>query len=430
LQEHLINEPGAVIFVTHDRYFLDAVSTHIYELSNAQLYSHTGNYGDYIESKALRDEMQAATDDKLQNRYRSELKWIKRGARARSTKQKARIGRFEELKEQVKKDNTNDEMDVGLKTTRLGRKVIEAINVSKSFGNKYVIEDFSCLLQSGDRIAVVGPNGVGKTTLLNLFSEEITPDAGIIEKGSTVKIAHFHQHLPTMDDNKRIIEYIRETSNDIEDADGNRISASQMLERFLFPTRAHGTLIGKLSGGERKRLHLLKLLMEQPNVLLLDEPTNDLDLETLAILEEFIETFPGVVITISHDRFFLDRTSKKLWVLDGTGKVDTWLGIYSDFLESYVAAEEVIEKPVIETPKVEQHEKKKRMSYAERKEWETIEVEMEKVETIIEETEAEMESAGSDYDKLRELTATLAELNTRYEKLFERWSYLQEFQEA
>ena len=312
----------------------------------------------------------------------------------------------------------------------MGRKVIEAIDISKSFGDKKIIEDFSCLLQSGDRIAVVGPNGVGKTTLLNLFSEEITPDAGIIEKGSTVKIAHFHQHLPTMDDNKRIIEYIRETSNDIEDADGNRISASQMLERFLFPTRAHGTLIGKLSGGERKRLHLLKLLMEQPNVLLLDEPTNDLDLETLAILEEFIETFPGVVITISHDRFFLDRTSTKLWVLDGTGKVDTWLGIYSDYLESYVAAEEVIEKPVIETPKVEQREKKKRMSYAERKEWETIEEDLAKIETTIEETEAKMESAGSDYDKLRELTATLEELNANYEKLFERWSYLQEFQEA
>ncbi|WP_172369106.1 ABC-F family ATP-binding cassette domain-containing protein [Sporosarcina jiandibaonis] len=429
LQDYLINEQGAVIFVTHDRYFLDAVSTHIYELADAQLYSHTGSYGDYLESKALRDEMQAATDDKLRNRYRSELKWIKRGARARSTKQKARIGRFEELAEQVKKDNTSDEMEVGLKTTRLGRKVIEAIGVSKSFGNKTVIEDFSCLLQSGDRIAVVGPNGVGKTTLLNLFSEEIMPDAGVIEKGSTVKIAHFHQHIPAMDDNKRIIEYIRETSNDIEDADGNRISASQMLERFLFPTRAHGTLIGKLSGGERKRLHLLKLLMEQPNILLLDEPTNDLDLETLAILEDFIETFPGVVITISHDRFFLDRTSKKLWVLDGSGKVDTWLGIYSDYLESHVAVEEVKEKPAIETPKREPREKKKRMSYAERKDWETIEDDIEKIESDIEATETEMESAGSDYDKLKELTEILEELNAKYEKLFERWSYLQELQE-
>lgn len=430
LQDYLINEQGAVIFVTHDRYFLDAVSTHIYELSNAQLYSHTGNYGDYLEAKALRDEMQAASDDKLRNRYRSELKWIKRGARARSTKQKARIGRFDELAEQVKKDNVNEEMDVGLKTTRLGRKVIEAIEISKSFGDKKIIEDFSCLLQSGDRIAVVGPNGVGKTTLLNLFSEELMPDSGIIEKGSTVKIAHFHQHIPKMDDNKRIIEYVRETSNDIEDASGNRISASQMLERFLFPTRAHGTLIEKLSGGERKRLYLLKLLMEQPNILLLDEPTNDLDLETLAVLEEFVETFPGVVITISHDRFFLDRTSTKLWVLDGTGKVDTWLGSYSEYLESYVAPEEVKQQPVIETPKVEQPEKKKRLSYAERKEWETIEADIEAIEADIEITEAEMASTGSDYDKLRLLTEKLEEMNAKYEKLFERWSYLQEFQEV
>ena len=347
--------------------------------------------------------MQAATDDKLRNRYRSELKWIKRGARARSTKQKARIGRFEELSEQVKKDNTSEEMDIGLKTTRLGRKVVEAIDISKSFGDKKIIDNFSCLLQAGDRIAVVGPNGAGKSTLLNLFSEEIKPDTGVLEKGSTVRIAHFHQHLPTMDDNKRIIEYIRETSNDIEDEDGNRISASQMLERFLFPTRAHGTLIGKLSGGERKRLHLLKLLMEQPNVLLLDEPTNDLDLETLSVLEQFIDTFAGVVITISHDRFFLDRTSTKLWVLDGTGKVDTWLGIYSDFLETSTAEVEKEPEPIIEIPQAEKREKKKRMSYAERKEWETIEADMEGLETAIETTEAEMASAGSDYDKLREV---------------------------
>lgn len=432
LQDYLMNEQGAVIFVTHDRYFLDAISTHIFELADKQLYSHTGSYGDYIEARALREEMQASTDEKMQNRYRSELKWIKRGARARSTKQKARIGRFAELEEQVKKDNTSDEMDVALKTTRLGRKVIEAIEISKSFGDKKVIEDFSCLLQAGDRIAVVGPNGAGKTTLLNLFSEESTPDSGIIEKGSTVRVAHFQQHIPTMDDNKRIIEYIRETSNDIEDGEGNRISASQMLERFLFPTRAHGTLIGKLSGGERKRLHLLKLLMEQPNVLLLDEPTNDLDLETLSVLEGFIDTFPGVVITISHDRFFLDRTCTKLWVLDGSGKVDTWLGIYTDFLETYVAEEKVETEAeeVVEVSKPSKLEQKKKISYAEMKELETMEADINKIETDIEAVEAEMESAGSDYDKLRELTITMEDLNKKYETLFERWSYLQELEKA
>ncbi|MCZ2258277.1 ABC-F family ATP-binding cassette domain-containing protein [Sporosarcina sp. G11-34] len=426
LQDYMKNEQGAVIFVTHDRYFLDGIATHIYELADKTLYSHTGNYGDYIETKALREEMNAASDDKLRNRYRTELKWIKRGAKARTTKQKARIGRFDDLAEQVKKEETAGEMDVALKTTRLGRKVIEAIGISKSFGEKKVIDDFSCLLQSGDRIAVVGPNGAGKTTLLNMFSEESTPDSGEIDKGTTVRIAYFHQHIPTIDPDKRIIEYIRETSNDIEDGSGVRISASQMLERFLFPTKAHGTPIGKLSGGERKRLHLLKLLMEQPNVLLLDEPTNDLDLETLSVLEGFIDTFPGVVITISHDRFFLDRTSKKLWVLDGSGKIDTWFGSYTEFLESYVPPVEVITEPTVEIAKSEPKELKKKMTYAEKQEWNTIEADIEKVEDGIQSTEAEMASNGSDYDKLKVLTEKLDGLNERYEELIERWTYLQE----
>lgn len=429
LTDYLKNEQGAVIFVTHDRYFLDGVSTHIYELANKTLYSHTGNYGDYIETKVLREEMDAASDDKLRNRYRSELKWIKRGARARSTKQKARIGRFEELSEEMKKDNTRTDMDVGMKSTRLGRKVIEAIDIDKSFNGKKVIANFSALLQTGDRIAVVGPNGAGKSTLLNIFAEELEPDSGLLEKGSTVKTAYFHQHLPEMDDNKRIIEYIRETSNDIEDANGVRISASQMLERFLFPTSVHGTLIGKLSGGERKRLYLLKLLMEQPNVLLLDEPTNDLDLETLSVLESFIDTFSGVVITISHDRFFLDRTSTKLWILDGTGKIDIQLGIYSDYLDETLHEKQPEQMPTPEVSQVTKKEEKKRMSYSERKEWETIEADMQDVEEKITLKETEMASAGSNYDKLNELTMALNELNERYEQLFERWTYLQQIEE-
>jgi len=430
LSDYLKNEQGAVIFVTHDRYFLDELSTNIYELADKTLYSHTGNYGNYLESKAIRAEMTASTDDKLRNRYRSELKWIRRGAKARSTKQKARIGRFDELSEKVKKENTGGEMDVALKSTRLGKKVIEAVGISKSFDGRKVIDDFSCILQSGDRIAVVGPNGAGKTTLLNMFSGESEPDSGIIDRGTTVKIAHFQQHAPIMDEKKRIIEYIRDTSNDIEDADGVRISASQMLERFLFPTQAHGTPIGKLSGGERKRLYLLKLLMEQPNVMILDEPTNDLDLETLSVLETFIDTFPGVVITISHDRFFLDRTSTKLWVMDGSGDIDTWFGIYSDFLETYVPKEKVVHKPIVELEKPVEQEQKKKMTYAEKKEYETIELDIENVEMSIEATEAEMASNGSDYDKLRELTAKLDELNGKYETLIERWSFLQELNKS
>ncbi|MEK5038602.1 ABC-F family ATP-binding cassette domain-containing protein [Sporosarcina sp. FSL K6-3457] len=434
LSDYLKNEQGAVIFVTHDRYFLDELSTNIYELADKTLYAHTGNYGNYLEAKAIRAEMAASSDDKLRNQYRSELKWIRRGAKARSTKQKARIGRFDELAEKVKKEDSVGEMDVALKSTRLGKKVIEAIGISKSFDGRTIIDNFSSILQSGDRIAVVGPNGAGKTTLLNMLSGKTEPDSGVIDVGTTVKVAHFQQHTPLMDEKKRIIEYIQDTSNDIEDADGVRISASQMLERFLFPTRAHGTPIGKLSGGERKRLYLLKLLMEQPNVMILDEPTNDLDLETLSVLETFIDTFPGVVITISHDRFFLDRTSTKLWVMDGSGNVDTWFGIYTDFLETYVAPEVVQPKPVAEVATPEPtpipQQPKKKMSYAEKKEWETIDADIEKVETAIETTEAEMATAGSDYDKLRILTDTLDELNAKYETLVERWTYLQELVES
>ncbi|WP_025782904.1 ABC-F family ATP-binding cassette domain-containing protein [Sporosarcina sp. D27] len=435
LQDFIKNLSGAVLFVTHDRYFLDAISTSIFELADKTLYAHKGNYGDYIEAKALREEMNAATEDKLKNRYRSELKWIRRGAKARSTKQKARIGRFEELEQKVKRGTVKEEMDAGLKTSRLGKKVLEAKSISKAFNGKFVIHQFSTLLQSGDRIAIVGPNGAGKTTLVNMLDGILEPDEGIIERGTTVKIAYFKQHLPEMQGKQRIIEYIRETSNDIEDGEGNRISASQMLERFLFPASAHGTPIGKLSGGERKRLYLLKLLMEQPNVLLLDEPTNDLDLETLSVLETFIDTFPGVVLTISHDRFFLDRTSTKLWVLDGKGNIETVIMSYTDYLES----ERFKETPKQVTESIETEEKttehvneksiKKKPTYKEKREWETIEKEIEETEEAIGTTETEMSTCGSDYDKLSDLTKKLNELNERYEYLIERWSILEELME-
>lgn len=427
LQDHLKNKSGSVVFITHDRYFLDEVSTHIFELADRTLYAHTGNFGDYLESKAIREEMSEATDAKMRNRYRTELKWIRRGAKARSTKQKARIGRFEELEEKVSKNDSSAEMDVALKTSRLGKKVIEVQEISKTYGDRVIIDEFSSLLQSGDRIAIVGPNGAGKTTLMKMFAEEIQPDTGHIEKGSTVKIAHFHQQLPKMEENKRIIEYIRETSNDIEDGSGVRISAKQMLERFLFPSSSHGTPIGKLSGGERKRLYLLKLLMEQPNVLLLDEPTNDLDIETLSILETFIDSFAGVVLTISHDRFFLDRTSTKLWVLDGSGKVEISFSTYSDFIEQQSSKKPLpvnVKKEMVEPVAVPTDQKKK-LTYAEKKEWETIEKDIETIEKQISSAESMMVEFGSDYDKLSELNKELDVLNSKYEQLIERWTYLQ-----
>ena len=428
LQEMVARLKGAVIFITHDRYFLDEMATHIYELADQTLYRHTGNYADYLESRAIREEMNAASQAKLRNRYRSELKWIRRGAKARTTKQKARIQRFEELDTQIDRSGDDTDLEMGLATTRLGRKVLEAESISKAFGERVILKDFGFLLQQGDRIGIIGANGYGKSTLLNILAGETLPDSGEVLVGSTVKRLHFKQVLPKMNENQRMIEYIREASNDITDRNGERFSAAQMLERFLFPLHGHGTPISKLSGGERKRLHLLRLLMEQPNVLLLDEPTNDLDIETLGVLEDFIEQFPGVVITISHDRFFLDRIAKKLWVLDGQGNVQETLDIYTDYLakkeiqEKQEVKEIKQEKAKVEKPKSD----KKKLSFKEQKEWESITDDIAKVEEDIMQTEEAISTAGADFTKLQNLTAQLDELNERYEFLIERWSYLEE----
>lgn len=417
---------GAAIIITHDRYFLDSTSTQIFELANQTLYKHSGNYGAYLEAKAIREEMDAATDAKNRNRYRSELKWIRRGAQARSTKQKARIQRFEQLSDTLQKDNSKTDLEMKLATTRLGKKVIEGQQVTKGFGEKHLIQSFDFLLQQGDHIGIIGPNGAGKSTLLKMLAGEILPDSGEIEVGSTVKVAHFTQHLPEMDSNQRMIEYIRETANDIKDANGEHFSAAAMLERFLFPMHSHGAQIGKLSGGEKKRLHLLKLLMEQPNVLLLDEPTNDLDIETLSVLEDFIEHFAGVVVTISHDRFFLDRIAKKLWVLDGQGGLEESLDVYTDFLakkyaeKQHAPKEEKVEKVKEKQLKTE----KKKLSFKEQKEWKDIEKNIENVENDIMEHEEQISKAGSDFTLLQRLTIELEELNEQYEHLSERYDYL------
>ena len=433
LQDYLKQIGGAILFITHDRYFLDSVATKIYELADRTLYSHRGTYSDFLEAKALRIEQDEATFEKNKNRYRNELKWIRRGAKARSTKQKARIGRFEELSEKVKKEDGPDPLDLSLAASRLGKKVLEGERITKGYGGRNIIKDFSFLLQGGDRVAVIGPNGAGKSTLMNLLAGSIRPDSGELIRGETVKIAHFTQHLPEMDPNQRIIAYVTEASNDIRRQDGTRYSAVQMLEQFLFPSNVHGTLIGKLSGGERKRLYLLRLLIEQPNVLLLDEPTNDLDLETLSVLETFIDSFPGVVVTISHDRFFLDRTSRKLWILDGSGEVTQELGLYTDYLEKAsrqekqtAASPTLSEKPAQQTDKP----KKKKMTLGEKKEWEEIGSKIEAAEQAIMEAEEALADAGADYGKVSEISARLDELNREYEALIERWSYLEEIAEA
>ncbi|MDN7225738.1 ABC-F family ATP-binding cassette domain-containing protein [Planococcus sp. N064] len=432
LQETLLRMNSAMLFVTHDRYFLDAVSTHIFELADQTMYTHKGNYGDYLENKAIRDEMAASSQQKLENRFRSELKWIRRGAKARSTKQKARIQRFEEIQENVQKENDNTSLELSMQSQRLGKKIIEGENLGMAFGDNVIFRNFDFLLQGGDRIGIVGPNGAGKSTLMKLIAGDYEPTEGRLEYGSTVKIAHFTQHLPEMNEAQRMIEYIQEISSDYEAAKGVRLSATQMLERFLFPSNAHGTQIGKLSGGERKRLYLLKLLMEQPNILLLDEPTNDLDIQTLSVLEDFLENFPGVVITISHDRFFLDRIARKLWTT-GTGEVLEYQGLYSDFIKekpvpAAKAKAEPMAEPVKETPKPEKP--KKKMTFKEQQEYKTILDDIAEVESRIEEREGEMAKAGADFEKLNKLTEEVDELTEQYDTLIDRWTYLQEIAES
>ncbi|RAZ70233.1 ABC-F family ATP-binding cassette domain-containing protein [Planococcus maitriensis] len=434
LQETLLRMNSAMLFVTHDRYFLDAVSTHIFELADQTMYTHKGNYGDYLEAKAVREEMAEATKQKMHNRFRSELKWIRRGAKARSTKQKARIQRFDQLSEDLQSTSDNTSLELSMQSQRLGKKIIEGEDLAVSYGDHQIFHSFDFLLQGGDRIGIVGPNGAGKSTLMKLIAGDLEATSGTLDYGSTVKIAHFTQRLPEMDESQRMIEYIQEVSSDFEAEKGVRLSATQMLERFLFPSNAHGTLIGKLSGGERKRLYLLKLLMEKPNILLLDEPTNDLDIQTLSVLEDFLENFPGVVLTISHDRFFLDRIAKKLWTL-GSGTVEEYQGLYTDWLKE--------KKPVVEPqaaivandmPAADSAsrapEKKKKMSFLEKKEYDGILDKIAEVEDKIEQTEAEMSKAGSDFDKLQELTDQIDAYTVEYDELIERWSYLQELAEA
>ncbi|MCM3359165.1 MULTISPECIES: ABC-F family ATP-binding cassette domain-containing protein [unclassified Psychrobacillus] len=426
LQDMLQKVEGAIIFVTHDRYFLDTVATHIYELADKTLYTHTGNYADYLESKAIREEMNAASQQKLQNLYRNELKWIRRGAKARSTKQKARKDRFEEIDSQLDRDNSALNLELEMATTRLGKQVLEGKNISKRFDAKVIVDDFSFILQAGDRVGIVGPNGVGKSTLLKMLAGEIQMDSGEVVVGSTVKQMHFSQQLPKLNEQMRMIEYVRESSNLIEVGSGEKFSAAQMLERFLFPLNTHGTQIGKLSGGEKKRLVLLKMLMEQPNVLFLDEPTNDLDIQTLSVLEDFMESFPGVIITISHDRFFLDRIAKKLWILNGDGLVREWLGIYSDYLEDLKDTSKKVVEVRKDNAPVKSTKEKKKLTYKEQREWDTISEDIEKTERLIEELEQKLLTTGSDFTSLQQLTEQLDQANEVYEKLIERWSYLEE----
>ncbi|MEH6987326.1 ABC-F family ATP-binding cassette domain-containing protein [Cytobacillus firmus] len=425
LEEYLGRYRGALLLVTHDRYFLDRVTNKMFELEGGNLYSYKGNYAAFLEAKAIREENEAATIEKQKNLFRRELEWIRRGAKARTTKQKARIQRFETLDSQLASVKSSEKMDMSLSGSRLGKQVFELEAATKKYGSQTILDHFDLLVKPGDRIGIIGRNGTGKSTLLNILAGRIPLDSGERIIGQTVKVAYYTQESEDMDESKRMIEYLKETAEVVETSDGKTISAAQMLERFLFPPYTHGTPIRKLSGGEKRRLYLLKILMSEPNVLLLDEPTNNLDTQTLTVLEDYLDDFPGVVITVSHDRYFLDKVAEQLLVLKGEGKIESYYGNYSEFLESENA------KPVQEmdhAPKKtrETKPKKKRMSYKEKKEWEEIEGKIEAAEARLEAISSEMATIGSDFEKGQALVDEESKLNEELEYLIERWSYLSE----
>ncbi len=426
LEEYIVKYPYAVLFVTHDRYFLDNIATKIWELDQGSLFEYQGNYEDFIEGKAIREENEATTMAKMQSLFKNELAWMRKGAKARTTKQKARIQRFEQLEGEVGKGATKENVEMDLAGSRLGRKVIECKSISKAYGDKTILRDFSRLFKRGDRIGIIGDNGTGKSTLLRILAASENVDSGEVDQGTTVKIGFYTQENEDMNEKLRMIEYIREEAEVIQLKDGSHISASQMLEKFLFPMHTHGTPIYKLSGGERRRLYLLRILMSSPNVLLLDEPTNDLDTQTLTVLEDFLESFSGVVITVSHDRYFLDKVVTELLNFKGNGVVESYFGAYSDFLEAQ--EQEKIAKPAVEktVESLKEKQKKRRLSYNEKREWETIETDIEQVEERLMQIDKELENIGSDFTKGQALMEEQTAMNEKLEHLMERWEYLSE----
>ncbi|RST72771.1 ABC transporter ATP-binding protein [Siminovitchia acidinfaciens] len=424
LEKYLTSYPGAMLLVTHDRYFLNRVTNRIYELDNGQLHAYEGNYEYFLEKKAEREAEELASEQKHANTLRRELAWLRRGARARSTKQKARIERIDQM--QDRKFNTKkDEAAFQVGTSRLGKKVIELMGIEKSLGGRQLVSSFDYLLKPGDKIGIIGPNGSGKTTLLNMMAGRIQPDAGEVDTGETVKIGYYTQGDEELDGNQRVIDYIKETAQVIHTKNGEAITAEQMLERFLFPRPAQWTYIRKLSGGEKRRLYLLKVLMTEPNVLFLDEPTNDLDTQTLGVLEEYLENFPGVVVAVSHDRYFLDRVVDRLLVFKGAGAIKEFYGNYSEFLAT--AEEETKPEPKEKQAAVKErsvNKKPVRLSYKDQKEWEVIEEEIAALEEQIEELGVKIAEAGSDSEKVQKLFSKQQETEAALEKKMERWEEL------
>ena len=435
LEDYLSNRKGALLMVTHDRYFLDRVVNKIWELDEGKLYAYQGAYTKFLELKAQREADDKRIQEKKQSLYKSELAWMRKGVEARRTKQKARKDRFKILETEIDK-SSDEKLDISVAGKRLGKKIIEINDISKSFGDKVVLKNFTYTVLKGDRIGIVGNNGEGKSSLLNAIAKKLDLDSGTIEIGETIKIGYYSQENIDMDTSLRVIEYIKNKAEYIETSDGTKITAAMMLEKFLFTGDMQWSFISKLSGGERRRLYLLSVLMEGPNVLLLDEPTNDLDIQTLAILEDYIDEFNGPVITVSHDRYFLDKIADKIFAFEGDGNIEISFGDYTDYSEK---KKQTIEDTASETAKASLKDKDKsseakpkaktKFSYKEQQEFDTIDEKIEQTETKLAQIKIDMEKNAADFVKLAELTKEEERLNSSLEELMERWAYLNELAE-
>lgn len=442
LEQFIKNFKGELIMVTHDRYFLDNVTNRIVELDKASLYSYDTNYSGFLELKTQREEMERATEAKRQNILRKELAWIRRGCQARSTKQQARIDRFEDMKEASKQARARFDkqlMDMNSVSSRLGRKTVELHNICKSFGERTIIDDFTYIFLRDDRIGIVGDNGCGKSTLMKIIAGQLEPDSGSVEVGETVRIGYFMQENEPLDDSLTVLEFVRSIGEYVTTADG-KATASQMCEKFLFTPKQQWTPISKLSGGEKRRLYLLSVLMSAPNVLILDEPTNDLDIETLEILEEYLDGFAGIVITVSHDRYFLDRVVDRIFAFEAGGHLTQYEGGYTDYRDKCVSSiYNVASNGTSDTSKSKaagqvkkvynSHEDKIKFTYMEQKEYETIDDDIEKLETKVSELDDEIARNATSYSKLAELTKEKEDVERQLEEKMERWEYLNDLAE-
>ncbi|GMA70698.1 ABC transporter ATP-binding protein [Leuconostoc litchii] len=430
LEKYLSTYKGAVLVVTHDRYFLDEVTTRIFELSFGNLYEYKGNYQDYMQGKANRIEQGKAFEHKQQQLYKQELAWMRKSARARTTKQKGRENAFAELEANMGTLQLDEDVSVNLGQQRLGKKVIVIEDATIQFDHKKILDKFNLRVSSGDRIGITGSNGAGKSSFLNAIAGKVPLTSGTIELGETVRMAYYTQVTEDIPEDKRVIAYLSDVATTVQDKDGNKISVSDLLEQFLFPPFMHGTLIRQLSGGEKRRLYLLKLLLQQPNVLLLDEPTNDLDIGTLTVLEDFLSGFAGAVITVSHDRYFLDKVANQLYMFEGNSVIQRFDGLFSDYLASELT--KPTESKVIKEKAVVREDKpqKKKLTYNEKREWGTIETDIDLLEERIAEIPNEMANNGTNYVLLGDLQRELDTLNEQLDEKMNRWAYLSEIVEG